>query len=347
MAAVVFDRGATSELQVIDLVTLKPRPMPALTTGIVSQLRWRPGSREIGFTLASIKSQGDAYSIDTSLGTLTRWTSSETSFNTELLPVPEVVQWKSADGVGISGILYRPSPRFTGPRPVMIVFHGGPDSRERANFRGRSNYFLNELGMAIIYPNVRGSIGFGRKFEQMDNGKGRDGAIQDVGGLLDWIATRPDLDKGRVVLNGASYGGWLSLEAGIYYNDRIRGVIEGAGITNFVTYLEQTQAGRQESRRQEYGDERDPAMREYLLSISPVTRAADLKKPTMILHPGKDPRVPVGQAQDLVKALKANNATVWYAEFTEANHENLPGSAVNNDWMIAAWIMFVKTFVLN
>jgi dipeptidyl aminopeptidase/acylaminoacyl peptidase len=347
MAAVVFDRGATSELQVIDLVTLKPRPMPALTTGIVSQLRWRPGSREIGFTLASIKSQGDAYSIDTSLGTLTRWTSSETSFNTELLPAPEVVQWKSADGVGISGILYRPSPRFTGPRPVMIVFHGGPDSRERANFRGRSNYFLNELGMAIIYPNVRGSIGFGRKFEQMDNGKGRDGVIQDVGGLLDWIATRPDLDKSRVVLNGGSYGGWLSLEAGIHNNDRIRGIIEGAGITNFVTYLEQTQAGRQENRRQEYGDERDPQMRDYLLSISPITRAADLKKPTMIMHPGKDPRVPVSQAQDLVRALRANNATVWYAEFTEANHDNFPGSAVNNDWMIAAWIMFVKTFVLN
>jgi dipeptidyl aminopeptidase/acylaminoacyl peptidase len=345
--AVVFDRGATTELQVIDLTTLKPRPLPALTRGVVTQLHWRPGAREIGFTLGSVKAQGDAYSIDTSLGTLTRWTNSETTFNAELLPVPEVVEWKSTDGLAISGLLYKPSPKFTGKRAVMVQIHGGPDAREQAIFRGRSNYFLNELGVALLYPNVRGSLGFGRKFAELDNGRGRDGAIKDIGTMLDWIATRPDLDAGRVVLQGPSYGGWLALQAGIVYNDRIRGIIEGAGITDFITYLEQTPAARQENRRAEYGDERDPQMREYLKSISPVTRASELKKPTMILHPGKDPRVPVAQAQELLKALKANNATVWYAEFTEANHDNFPGSAPANDFMIASWILFFKTFVLN
>ncbi|MEO6239126.1 MAG: prolyl oligopeptidase family serine peptidase [Vicinamibacterales bacterium] len=345
MIAYVVDKGATTELQVINAATLKARTLPAIPRGIVSQLRWRPGSREIGFTLGSVKAQGDVYSVDIGAVTLTRWTMSETTFNPDVLPSPEVVSWKSFDGEIISGILYRPAARFTGARPVMIQIHGGPDIRERAVFRGRSNYLLNELGVAIIYPNVRGSAGFGRKFEQLDNGRGRDGAIKDVGALLDWIGTRPELDGTRVVLNGVSYGGWLALESGIVYNDRIRGVIEGAGITDFVTFLDQTDAGRQENRRGEYGDERDPAMREYLKSISPVTRASELKKPTLILHPGKDTRVPVGQAQELVKALKANNAPVWYLEFSEANHDTLPG--VGGTYLLTTWMWFFRNFVLN
>jgi dipeptidyl aminopeptidase/acylaminoacyl peptidase len=312
---------------------------------VVTQLRWRPASREIGFTLGSIKAQGDVYSVDMASQTLTRWTMSETTFNPDTLPSPEVVSWKSFDGELISGILYRPAPRFTGPRPIMIQLHGGPDSRERAVFRGRSNYLLNELGVAIIFPNVRGSSGFGRRFERLDDGRGRDGAIKDVGALLDWIGTRPDLDTTRVVLNGVSYGGWLALQAGIVYNERVRGVIEGAGITDFVTFLDQTDAGRQENRRGEYGDERDPAMREYLKSISPLTRAAEMKKPTLILHPGKDTSVPVTQAQELVKALKANNADVWYAEFSEATHETLP--VLGGTYLLTTWMWFLKTFVLN
>ena len=345
LMAVVLDKGSSTELQVIDLTTLKPRPLPAINKGIISQLRWRPGSREIGFTLGSVKSQGDVYSIDTSLGTLTKWTTSETTFNADALPLPEVIEWKSFDGLTISGILYRPATKFTGPRPVMLNIHGGPDVRDRARWQGRSNYLLNELGVAIIYPNVRGSGGFGREFAALDDGKGREGAVKDIGALLDWIATRPEFDKNRVVVNGVSYGGWLSLEAGITYNDRIRGIIEGAGITDFVTYLEQTDLPRQENRRREYGDERDPATREYLRSISPVTRAAEMKKPTLILHAGKDARVPVSQAQEMIKALKANNTPVWYVEWTEANHDNLGQLA--GDYLLPTWIMFLKTFVLN
>lgn len=345
MLAVIVDKGATTELQVIDLTTLKARVFPNVAKGQVSQLRWRPGSKEIGFTLASIKAQGDVYSVDTPLGTVTRWTASETTFNPDVLPAPEVIEWKSADGLPISGILYRPATRFSGPRPVMVQIHGGPDLRERVIFRGRSNYLLNELGVAIIYPNVRGSIGFGRKFAELDNGRGRDGAIKDIGTLLDWIATKPELDHSRVVLNGVSYGGWLAMQAGIVYNDRIRGIIEGAGITDFVTFLDQTEAGRQENRRGEYGDERDPEMRAYLKSISPLSRATELKKPMLILHPGKDTRVPVTQAQELVAALKTSNTPVWYLEYTEANHDNLP--ALGGTYLYATWMQFFKTFVLN
>ena len=347
--AVVFDKGAANELQVLDVGTLKARTLPAIPNGLISQLQWRPGSHELAFTYTSAKVPSDVYSIDASLGTLTRWTSSESTFNTELLAQPEVVDWKSADGVPISAVLYRPPAKFTGRRPVMVSFHGGPDLlRSQANFVGRQNYFLNELGVALLFPNVRGSAGYGRRFSEMDNGRGRDGVMKDVGAMLDWIASRPDLDSTRVVFTGGSYGGWLALEAGIVYNDRIRGIIEGAGITDFVTYLEQqTDPGRQATRRVEYGDERDPQMREYLKSISPVTRATELKKPTLILHPAKDARVPVAQAQELVAALKANHAPVWYVEFSDAQHDGFPNTQANLNLMLESWIMFFQKFVLN
>jgi dipeptidyl aminopeptidase/acylaminoacyl peptidase len=347
LLAAIVDRGASSELQLIDTTTLKSRTVTLPSPGVVSRLRWRPGSRELGFTLASVKAAGDVYSVDASLGSVTRWTASEATFNADTLPPPEVVGWKSFDGTAISGVLYRPAAQFTGPRPVMVNIHGGPENNERARWLGRSNYFLNELGVALLYPNVRGSSGFGRKFEQMDNGVNREGAIKDIGATLDWIATRPDLDKTRVVLTGASYGGWLALEAGIYYNDRIRAIIEGAGQTDLVTYLETTEAARQQNRREEFGDERDPQTAAFLKSISPVTRAKDLRKPTFLLQGGKDVRVPVGQARELVDALKKNNATVWYAEFADMNHENFPGTAANYNWMLAAWIAFMKAYVLN
>ncbi len=344
--AIVVDKGAYTDLQLIDLTTMKPRALPALPKGYIQQLRWRPASKELGFSLASIKSQGDAYSIDVSLGTLSRWTTSETTFNPDVLPAPEIISFKSFDGTPIEAILYRPAAKFTGPRPVIVQFHGGPDLRARIAWQGRSNYLLNELGIAIIWPNVRGSGGYGRKFAEMDNGKGRDASIKDVGALLDWIDARPDLDKNRVMFGGASYGGWLALEAGIVYNSRIRGILEGAGQTDLVTYLENTDPARQQNRRDEYGDERDPEMRAFLESISPVTRANELKKPTFILHPGKDIRVPVGQARELLNALKANNATVWYAEFANADHDNFPGPG-NVEWMYQSWVAFFKAYLLN
>jgi dipeptidyl aminopeptidase/acylaminoacyl peptidase len=338
-------KGATSELMVIDLTTLKPRSLPAIPAGTVTRVQWRPNSREVGFTLGTVKAAGDVYSIDASLGTLTRWTTSETTFNADALPTPEVVEWKSFDGETISGVLYRPATKFTGARPVIINIHGGPDARDYVRFQGRSNYILNELGAAIVYPNVRGSTGFGKRYEQLDNGKLRVNTVKDIGTLLDWIGTKPEFDKTRVVLLGVSSGGWLALEAGAAYNDRIRGVIEGAGITNFVTFLENTDPARQDNRRAEYGDERDPAMRDFLLSLSPTQHAAQMNKPVLIIQGGKDETVPVSQAQELFKALKASNPNVWYLEFTEANHQSLV--PIGDSYLLASWMWFFRNFLLN
>jgi dipeptidyl aminopeptidase/acylaminoacyl peptidase len=344
--AMLVNKGPWTDLQVLDLTTLKARSVSGLPKGVISRLKWRPGSREVAFTLLSQKAPSDVYSVDTSLGTVSRWTTSETSFNTEVLPPPEIVEIKSRDGIALTGVLYRPPAKFTGPRPVFVNIHGGPEDRSRVQFLGPSNYLLNELGIALLYPNVRGSAGYGRTFSHLDDGRGRTGVLDDMGAFLDWIAARPYLDKNRVVLSGGSYGGWLALEAGVVYNDRIRGVIAGAGPTNLVTFLEETEPGRLENRRHEYGDERDPQMRDFLLSISPVTRAADMKKPTLLIYAGKDTRVAIGQAQELMAALKTNQAPVWSIELTDINHENFPGTRANYDFILASWSWFLQQFVL-
>jgi dipeptidyl aminopeptidase/acylaminoacyl peptidase len=348
MLAMIVDKGDTDELRVMNVATRTFRRLPALPPGVLSHLSWRPASREIGFTIQTAHTFGDVFSIDTSLATLTRWTKSDSGdFDPDTLPQPEVITWRSFDGRTISGLLYRPSRRFTGPRPVMINLHGGPGLRARPTFVGRSNYFRNELGVAIIYPNVRGSSGFGDAFLNADDGMKRVGAIRDVGALLDWIAAHPAFDKNRVMLTGASYGGYLALEAGAQYNDRIRCIYEGVGLTNLVTYLEQTEASRQDDRRLEFGDERDPAMRAFLLSISPVTHASQLKKPLAIVHPGNDTRVPVSQARALVAALTSNNTPVWYMEYANAGHDSFPRNRADDQYNFACWIEFVKRYLLN
>ncbi|HEX5473852.1 MAG TPA: prolyl oligopeptidase family serine peptidase [Vicinamibacterales bacterium] len=350
LVAIVYKRDSSSVLEVVELPSLHARRLPWIAPGVIWTLDWRPNSREIGFTYGSLATYRDAYSIDLQTGMLERWTTSEIGgFNPATLPQPEIIHWKSFDGRKISGVLYRPAARFKGPRPVMINIHGGPaDEYERPRFIGRSNYFLNEDGVALIYPNVRGSAGFGKAFQRLDDGMKREDAVKDIGALLDWIVTQPELDQTRVMLTGASYGGYLTLAAAIAYNDRIRCAFEGAGITNFITFMEQTAPVRLDDRRREYGDERDPEMRDFLTRISPVTHAAAITKPIMIAQPGNDTRVPPAQAEEMVKALRAHGTPVWYILYKDEGHEGfLQHSRITNDFNQALWIEFVETYLLR
>jgi dipeptidyl aminopeptidase/acylaminoacyl peptidase len=241
-------------------------------------------------------------------------------------------------------VLYRPAARFTGPRPVIINVHGGPERRERPRGLGRSNYFRNEMGIAIIYPNVRGSSGYGTTFEHLDDQRKREDAVKDIGALLDWIATKPDLDKTRVMITGSSYGGYITLAAAIAYGDRIRCALEGFGLSDFVAFLDGTDPSRRRDRLAEYGDPSDPEMRAFLKSISPLTHAAKLKIPLFIAQGAKDTRVPPDQAESMVKAVRANGTTVWYVVY-DAGHEELPGTS--NDFNQYAWVLFAQKFLLN
>jgi dipeptidyl aminopeptidase/acylaminoacyl peptidase len=343
--AVVVDRGATSQLQIIDGATGKLKPSPSLPPGVISYLSWQRSGALLGVEFAGARTFRDVYAVDIAANRLERWTSSETGgLNAESLPEAELIEWKSFDGQKIPGIYYRPASRFTGPRPVIINVHGGPETRERPRMLGRSNYFRNELGVAIIYPNVRGSAGFGKVYEHLDDGRKREDAVKDIGALLDWIATRPELDKSRVLLTGSSYGGYITLASAIAYGDRIRCAIEAFGLSDFVAFLDGTDPSRRRDRLLEYGDPSDPDMRAFLKSISPLTHAAKLKIPLLVAQGAKDTRVPPEQAEAMVKAVRANGTPVWYLVY-DSGHEELPGTT--NDFSIYSWALFMQKFLLN
>src|SRR6185436_16714610 len=222
--AAVFDSTTSSRVELIDANTFKVRWAPKLPAGqlLGGSPLWRADSSEVAFSLWSLRTFGDVFSVNARTGGVERWTKSEFgAFDPDSLPEPEIVRWKSFDGLTVSGILYRPPARFTGPRPVIITIHGGPGgstSRERPRYQGRSAYLLNELGIALVFPNVRGSWGFGKAFGRLDDGMKREDSVKDIGALLDWIETQPALDKNRVMVNGVSYGGYMTYAVAEMYS---------------------------------------------------------------------------------------------------------------------------------
>lgn len=222
LLAFVTNEDGISVLRMIETIANKELSLPKLPIGQVSGIAWHRNNEDLGFTLVSARSTADVYSINVKTGKIDRWTESETGgLNTANFSEPELVRWKSFDNRTISGFLYHPPAKFSGKRPVIINIHGGPEAQFRPSFLGRSNYYLNEQGVAILFPNVRGSDGYGKTFLQLDNGYLREDSVKDIGALIDWIATQPTLDKDRILVTGGSYGGYMSLAVATNYSDRI------------------------------------------------------------------------------------------------------------------------------
>ena len=255
------------------------------------------------------------------------------------------MRWKSFDGLEISGFYYPAAKTFTGQRPVIINIHGGPEGQSRPTFQGRSNYFLNELGVALIYPNVRGSTGYGKSFVKMDNGLKREDSVQDIGALLDWIAKQPELDASRVMVTGGSYGGYMTLAVATNYNDRIRCSLDVVGISHFGTFLKNTESYRRDLRRVEYGDERDPEIAAMFEKISPLNNAAKITKPLFVVQGANDPRVPMTEAEQMVAKVKQNGGPVWYLNAKDEGHGFRKKN--NVDFQFYATIMFVREHLLG
>src|SRR5271165_2178569 len=263
LLAYVINENGLSTLHVLDLKSDKARSIPKLPAGQISALNWSENNRDLAFSLNSAQSPSDVYSVDVQTAKLERWTYSETGgIPSKNFVEPTLVKWKSFDGKEISGWMYAPKVKPTsGKYPVVINIHGGPEGQSRPGFLGRTNYFINELGVAIIYPNVRGSTGYGKTFSQLDNGFKREDTYKDIGALLDWLGQQPNLNAQRVMVTGGSYGGHMTLAVATLYSDLIACSVDIVGMSNLVTFLEHTESYRRDLRRVEYGDERDPKMR--------------------------------------------------------------------------------------
>jgi dipeptidyl aminopeptidase/acylaminoacyl peptidase len=218
----------------------------------------------------------------------------------------------------IPAFYYRPP--GPGPHPVLIVMHGGPAGQARPTFNPVLQYWVNEMGLAVIAPNVRGSSGYGRTFQRLDNGRLREDSVRDVGALLDWIDTQAELDGERVGIIGGSYGGYMVMASLIHFGDRLRAGVNVVGISNFVTFLENTGEYRRYQRREEYGDESDPRMRAFLESVSPTTHAERISRPLFIAQGANDPRVPQSEADQMVRTLRSQGNEVWYFLARDEGH---------------------------
>jgi dipeptidyl aminopeptidase/acylaminoacyl peptidase len=344
--AFVTNEDGLGRLHLLDTRTRQERPVPDLPVGVVYGIRWSPKGSELGYGFSSARYPDDVYSLNIQTEKVERWTFSESGgINTDQFKEAEVIRWPSFDGKPISGLLYRPPAKFSVKRPVIISLHGGPPTQTRPGFGGRNNYFLNELGIALIYPNYRGSSGYGKTYLRLDDGFLREDARKDIGALLDWIKSQPDLDANRILVSGESYGGYLALSVAASYGDRIRAAYSVAGISNLATYLQNSDSQVQELQRVEFGDERDPKIRSFLDRIAPANNAQKIKVPLLIVHGLTDSLVPPNESQQMVNAVKKNGVPVWHLAAKDEGHGFVKER--NRLFQFYVSVLFVKEYLLK
>jgi dipeptidyl aminopeptidase/acylaminoacyl peptidase len=322
------------------------KKIESIPVGVVGGYGFHPTTNKFAVAVSSAKTASDIYVVDLITGKTERWTESEIGGLVESeLNSPSLIKWTSFDKKEISGFYYKAAAKFEGKRPVIINIHGGPEGQSRPGFFGSNNYYTNELGVAMIYPNVRGSSGYGKTFLMLDNGMKREESVQDIGALIEWIAKQPELDASRIMVMGGSYGGYMSLAVSTNYADKIKCAIDVVGISNFNTFLKNTETYRRDLRRVEYGDERVPEMAAFLEKISPLNNADKIKKPLFIIQGGNDPRVPRTEATQMKEKVKSNGGVVWYLEASDEGHGFKKKN--NTDFQLYCMITFVKQYLLE
>lgn len=348
------NENGMSRVYLMDTESRDYRPIDSIPTGLAFGFKFSPDDKRLGMTLNTPQTPSDAFVLELGdspldYGTLTRWTMSEVGgLDSSAFAVPELIEYPTFDEVDgdarqIPAWVYKPQGR--GPFPVVVVIHGGPEGQSRPFFSSTYSMWLEELGVAVIRPNVRGSAGYGKTYLGLDNGFKREDSVKDIGALLDWIDTQPDLDSSRVAVFGGSYGGYMVLASAVHFSDRLTAAVDIVGISSFVTFLENTQDYRRDLRRQEYGDERDPAMRAHLEKISPVNNVDQISIPMLVVQGENDPRVPVTESVQMVAALREQGNTVWYMNALNEGHGYRRKE--NRDLYLQTVAQFFKQYLLD
>ena len=310
-------------LTVVD-VARRAESLPPLPEGRIGRIGFDRTGKRLALSLENAQSPRDVFVLEVERNALVRYTKSEVGPIDPLQYIPaELARYPTFDRERgnfreIPAFIVRP--RTPGPHPVLIDIHGGPESQAVPRWNPFVQFLVREMGFVVISPNVRGSSGYGKTYMNLDNDESREDSVKDIGALLVWIGLQKDMDARSVFVYGGSYGGYLSLAAMVNFGDRLRGGIDVVGISNFVTFLESTGAYRRDLRRTEYGDERLPRTRAYLQRISPLTNAARINKPLLVVQGLNDPRVPATESQQLVAKIRARGGEVWYLAAKDEGH---------------------------
>ncbi|GAB3512089.1 prolyl oligopeptidase family serine peptidase [Pseudoxanthomonas daejeonensis] len=344
-----------SRLHVLRLPGLEPVQLPALDrlpVGVIGNFDFSPDGKRLALDLNSATSPSDVYVLDLAGTGLARWTRSEVGgLDASTFVAPTLVRYPTFDEVDgkprtIPAFYYRPAkPAASGRHPVLISIHGGPEGQSQPVFNPSVQFMLADLGVAVLVPNVRGSSGYGKDYLQADNGPLREDSVKDIGALLDWIAQQPELDPSRVAVMGGSYGGYMVLSSLMHYSERLRAGIDVVGISDFRTFLKNTEDYRRDLRRAEYGDERNPAMAAFFEKIAPLNHADRIRAPLFVAQGRNDPRVPWTEAVQIVEAVRGNGQPVWYLEFADEGHGFR--KKANSDYFSAASMLFLQQHLLG
>ena len=349
------NQGGVSRVYLYDPKSARYKAVSGLPVGVVGGLEFSPDNKRLALTLNTAKSPSDTYILKLSANRLRhrgleRWTYSEVGgLDSASFVEPSLIEYPSFDKVDeqqrmIPAFVYKPE-NISEPAPVIISIHGGPESQYRPRFSSTYQLWIKQLGAAVIAPNVRGSSGYGTSYLKLDNGFKREDSVKDIGALLDWIATQPDLDENRVIVFGGSYGGYMVLASAVHYSDRLLGAVDIVGISNFVTFLKNTKDYRRDLRRVEYGDERDPKMYEHLQKISPNNSVEKIKIPMFVVQGNNDPRVPVSEAEQIVEALTKQGNQVWYMNALNEGHGYRKKE--NRDVYQQVVVMFMESLLVD
>ncbi len=327
--AFVTNEEGISRLYLLNTQTRRYSQIQNLPLGLIYRIKFHPDNRQLALTLNTAQTPSDVFVMKLGRSpkdakSLQRWSFSEVGgLNTASFIEPKLVHYPTFDLVGedprkVPAFVYRPPGK--GPHPVIILVHGGPEAQYQPSFNSVLQMWISELGAAVIAPNIRGSTGYDSEYLSLDDGLLREDAVKDIGALLDWIASQPYLDQKRVAIYGSSYGGYIALAAAVHFSDRLRAGVDVVGISNFVSFLENTEEYRRDLRRREYGDEREPEMRAFLERISPLNNVERIKIPFLVVQGQNDPRVPVGESEQIVNALRERGQPVWYINAMNEGH---------------------------
>ncbi len=344
----VKNEDGISVVHILDLKSMKDETLTTLPVGLMGSGSFNLNDEELAFSIYRPVAPGDVYVLNLKSRKLVRWTNSAPPEMSEKNFVePKLIRYATFDKVDgkprtIPAFVYMPkNPK--GKVPVIIDIHGGPEGQSLPYFSSTVQYWVNELGFAVVQPNVRGSTGYGKTYLALDNGYNRENSVKDIGALLDWIGKQGKMDANKVAVFGGSYGGYMVLASMATYPQRIACGVDIVGISNFVTFLKNTSDYRRDLRRVEYGDEQDLRMQEFLERISPTNNAYKITSPLFVAQGENDPRVPASEARQIIKSVQKNNVPVWSLFAKDEGHGFSKKN--NRDYFMRATILFFEKFL--